>query len=170
MKLPAVIGIGAACLVAGLAIGRWATPPEVREVEKIVEVEKAGKAEAKEAVATKATEEAKVSIRWRRAKTLPDGTRTEESGEQEATASTASELTRTAEVKTEYKDRWREVEKLRIVENRPDWLLSARAGVDVGDMRPVYAGEVGRRVLGGLFVTVSGDSRGAVMGGVTWAF
>lgn len=162
MALSAFLG------AAGFELGRVSAPAPA----KTTEVSHSAVAAAKAATVQK-TETALSSVavdqgvRWReRIVYRPGGTTTvirtvekrDETKATEAKAETASATT--------IETRTVEVEKLKVVETaRPNWSVAARAGLGL-DGKPRYQGEAGRRIVGGLWLTLGADvaTRAALVG------
>ena len=142
-----------AILLVGYAFGRFATPSKVLERDHIVTAEHdteltwhayVGHTESK--VETKTNWQ--TVTKW-----LPGGTVTQIV--QAAQDHTANINTNVAENDGKVKEvvKYVDIEKVKIIESaRPDWLISGQVGSRLDGWKPVYGGEVARRIVGPVFV------------------
>lgn len=142
---------GVLCLAAGYAGGRYAAPARVEERERVVEkvIEVQAKTKEQSSEQSQASKE-RIVYKTRYVRT-PDGTviKTTEAETAKEHDSHQAEAKRETEIR--YVDRVKEVEKLKIVERaQPSWGVAVGAGLSSG-LRPVYRGQVERRILGGLW-------------------
>ena len=151
-KLPAA-GIAVAILLVGYGFGRFTTPSKTIERDHVVTAEHdtdltwhayVGHTESK-------VEE---KTNWRTVTEWKPGNVVTQTVyvDKERT-----EATRTDTATTDGKLKERIVEKIvdheKIVEaKKPDWLVSAKVGLQLDGWKPVYGGEVARRIIGPVFV------------------
>lgn len=164
-KWTAAGGLAIALLV-GLLFGRYATPAKVVEKQVIVETTRdteltwhayVGHTETRIAEKTNW----KTVTEWKPGDVVTqtvyvDRDRTEATRTDTATAD--------GQIKEKLVEKL--VYKEKLVESpKPDWLFAAKAGLLLDDRRPIYGGEVGRRILGPVFVDVWAQAAGASLDG-----
>jgi F420-0:gamma-glutamyl ligase len=135
------------------------------EVERKVEVEK----RVEVAVAQVETRDV---VRWRtRVVTKADGTRIETHETLKADEKKSATKTEKQAERIVTQERERLVYRDKLVEtSRPGWSLGAQAGLGL-DGKPRYGGEVGRRIVGGLWASVAVDvPTRSLWGGVRFEF
>lgn len=188
--------IGAACLVVGLALGRYSAAPaeethhETASEEIAVETSETTEAQevAHHEAATMATERTeataeRVRVVWRERIVQADGATEEREMELDAEVArlvheaeaARREVARLeaqlAHQTTETVEVVREVEVVRQVRAPlPDWRLSGMVGLDIPGAHAVYGASVERRILGPIHVGAWGLSSGSfgVAAGVVW--
>lgn len=188
MTSPRALTLCAACLVVGLALGRYTAAPaeethhEAASEEIAVETSETTEAteivqhEAEDAATerTEATTE-RVRVVWRERIVQPDGATEEREMELDAEVArlvheaeaARREVARLeaqlAHQTTETVEVVREVEVVRQVRAPlPDWRLSGMVGLDIPGGHAVYGGSVERRILGPIHVGAWGLSTGAL--------
>ena len=159
-------GIALAILLLGIGIGKFATPSKTIERDHIVTSERdtelswhayVGHTESK--IETK--------TQWQTVtKWLPGGTVVQT----QVAVQDHIEATKTDTAESDGKQTERVVEKVvdheKVVESaKPDWILGAGAGVTVGH-EILYSGEISRRIIGPVFLSVQAQKPWAAMVGV----
>jgi hypothetical protein len=153
-------------LLLGLLLGRWATPAKVVEKDIIVETTRD----------TELTWHAYVGHTERKVEEKTNWKTVTEWKPGDVVTQTVyvdrdrTENTRTDTATTDGQVKEKIVEKLvyneKLVESKkPDWLFSAKAGLLLDERKPVYGGEVGRRILGPVFLGAWGQAAGASLTG-----
>jgi hypothetical protein len=147
------IGIAAAILLLGYGFGRFTTPSKLIERDRIVETSRdteltwhayVGRTESK----------SETKVAWKtETKWLPGGTviQTVVANSDHTEASSTDAATTDGKLKERIVEKVVDHEK--IVENKkPDWLVGAKVGLQLDGWKPVYGGEVARRIIGPVFV------------------
>ena len=163
MTLPrwTATGIAVAILLVGYAFGRFTTPSKVIERDHIVETSRDTELTWHAYVGhTESKSETKVA--WKtETKWLPGGavvqTVVANSDHTESASSNVAE--------NDGKLQERIVEKIvdheRIIESKkPDWLVGAKVGLGLDGWKPIYGGEVSRRIVGPVFVAAWAQAGG----------
>lgn len=160
------VAIGAAAglllLALGGVIGRYTAPVRVEERERVVTKTVEVQAKQKEETSVQsATDHQRDETNWRyRYVKRPDG-RVEVTASSERKSGAEKETRREEarkEIQIEYRDVEVAVEKVRIVETeKARWAVTAGAGLSTG-LRTTYRGEVGRRMVGPLWVGIWADT------------
>ncbi len=159
-------GALAIALFLGLLVGRYATPDRLVETERLVSYDRdtaltwhayVGHTESKIEEKTNW----KTVTEWKPGNVVTQTVYVDRD---------RTEATRTDTAMTEGRLEERVVEKIvykeKLVESaRPAWLFSAKVGLGLDDRRPVYGGEVGRRILGPAFLGAWGQAAGASLDG-----
>jgi len=159
-----VLAFGALCFVIGHGTRKTIEVEKIREVEKTAE-KRVEQAKAETVVAKQAA--AKVETRWRTVTVYQPG------GEVTVTKYVDREVEKHHEeqaarvetrVVTETKTVVQERERI-VAAPLSRWSVAARGGLNL-EGRPQYGGELGRRVIGGLWVTAGADvpNRAALVG------
>lgn len=159
-------GIALAILLMGYGFGRFATPNKAIERDHIVSTEHdtelawhayVGHTESKVSIKTNW----KTVTEWK-----PGGVVVQTVvANQDRTENTRSDV---AENDGKLKEHIIEkiVEHERIVEAaKPDWLAGAKVGLALDGWKPVYGGEVARRIVGPVFVSAWAQASGASTSG-----
>jgi hypothetical protein len=159
-------GIAVAILLVGYGTGRLTTPNKLIERDRIVETSRdteltwhayVGRTESK----------SETKVAWKtETKWLPGGVVVQ-------TIVANSDHTKAASANVAENDgklQERTVEKIvdheRIVESKKsDWLVGAKVGLGLDGWKPVYGGEVTRRIIGPVFVGVWAQASGATTTG-----
>ena len=153
-----VYGAFAGLFVLGALTGRMTVPAKVVSVDRLVEVERAAKAQVATAQA-ETTKAKKANVRWMtKTEYLPGGTITVTKTVIKEVERQERATTATAAASTETREAAKTVVRERIVERdtRPKWSIAGRAGMGL-DLKPRYQGEIGRRIWGGLWLTGGAD-------------
>src|SRR4051812_13986897 len=153
-------------LALAFLCGRMTVPRQYVTVDKLVEVEKAAKAQVATAVAAKEAAK-KEAIRWRTQTVyLPGGTVTVTKEVIKEVERKASESSATTATVVETHERTKvEVHTKVVTAPLPNWAIGASAGLDTG-MRRHFQGDIGRRIIGPVWLTGTVDvtSRAALVG------
>lgn len=156
MGLRVKIGAGVALTALVFLAGRLSAPAPSKTASAVAE-------KTTSLATSEATKSATVVIRevtkWRdRVVTKPDGTRieTHEAVRDEGRRDERREAARETKLKVEERERivYRETAAA-----RPDWSVGAAAGTGL-DLKPRYQVGVARRLVGGLWLTVTADVTG----------
>lgn len=119
----------------GYAFGRYAQPARV-EIKKEIEIQEKEVVKHDTVIVEKETK-------------LPDGTVVKEKRTEDKTVESR-------------KSDSKEKESTLIVSAKPQWRAGALAGYDLNQFKPVYGGEVERRILGPIFVGVWANTQSTV--------
>jgi hypothetical protein len=163
---PIAAGVVVAILLVGYAFGRFTTPGKLIERDHIVETSRDTEL-TWHAYVGRTENKSTTKVAWKtETKWLPGGTvvQTVVANSDHTEAST----TDVAESGGKLKERIVEkiVDRERIVENeKPDWLIGAKAGLRLDDGQPVYGGEISRRIIGPVFVGAWAQASGAATEG-----
>jgi hypothetical protein len=165
---PIAAGVVVAILLTGYAFGRFTTPSKVIERDHIVETSRDTELTWHAYVGhTETKNETKVA--WKtETKWLPGGVVVQTV----VANSDHTESASTSTVENDGKLREKIVEKIvdheKIVEGKkPDWLVGAKVGLQLDGWKPIYGGEVARRIIGPVFVGAWGQAGGATTAGAT---
>ena len=161
----------AGALLVGLLVGRYATPAKVVERDRIVTTDRDTELTWRAYVGRTETRTAEKTA-WRTITKWKPGGETVQTVyvDRAAESSNTTEAEeRTATAKERVVTRVEEHERI-VAAPRTDWLIGARAGLRFDDGRPVYGGEVARRIAGpfhiGAWAQASGLSRDGAAAGV----
>lgn len=183
--------VGAALLAIGYVSGRYMTPAKVVEKEKLIErhtikeVAVLDKQLLEETIKSAVSKAIKQNdIKWKeRIERRPDGTvieerETEDKSREEKETKTDEKTTKIEKViEIQYRDVIKEkiVEKLKIVEVKPDWIIGANAGISVPSLLRddqfrlvkipggvIFGVDVDRRILGDFYLGAWANSMGAI--------
>jgi len=149
----ALAGIAVAILLVGYSFGRFTTPSKLIERDHIVETSRdteltwhayVGHTESKSTT----------KVAWKtETKWLPGGTvvQTVVANSDRTEASSTNTAVSDGTLKEKIVEKI--VDREHIVESeKPDWLVGAKVGLQLDGRKPVYGGEVARRIIGPVFV------------------
>ena len=172
MKRRLLVALAAlAALTLTFAAGRWTAPRSL----KTVSVDRETDVQSHNYVGTTdraVRVETRVQTVWRtRTEKRPDGTVVTVQTAQQGAATDAAAESKTTEVVHDVQYKTVEVIRYRETRSGPDWLLSARVGSGLDDLRPSYGVEAQRRILGpiwaGAWLQGTALRRDALAGGVS---
>jgi hypothetical protein len=150
-------GIALAILLVGYGAGRFTTPAKLVESEKLVSFDRDTELSWRAYVGrveTKTVEKTKwqTITKWE-----PGGVVTQTVQAQRDTQEEQAHTTTESEGRLQEKIVYRDIVKEKLVESRkPDWLLGAGVGLTL-DHERLYRIGVGRRILGPIFLELSGQ-------------
>lgn len=155
---PWLAGIVALALLVGLAFGRFALPAKTIERDHIVTTEHdteltwhayVGHTETKTEQQTKWV----TTTKW-----LPGGTVVQTvQAQQDSKTEQVTQVNEQDSKRVETEQKHEEIHERLVEAKKPDWILGAGAGLDFKDRTPIYRGEVDRRIVGPVFLGISGQ-------------
>lgn len=168
-KIAGVLGLCAMSFVIGHGTRKTIEVEHIREVEKTAEV-KVAQAKAETVVAKQAA--AKTETRWRTVTVYQPGGEVTVTKyvDREVQAEHSEQAAKVVErVVTQEKVVFKDREVVRAAPG-PRWSVGARAGLNL-DGKLQYGGDLGRRLVGGLWITAGADvpNRAALVG-LRWEF
>ncbi len=162
--------IGVSLLCVGVVAGRWSKRTETVTVDRVQYVDRE-RVVYREATASAATSDTHEVVRWKIRTVTEPGKATVVYQEVERGTDSKQSLTSEKNM-TSAKDSERFVtEKHSVtIAARPEgWAVAASAGSRWGSWKPIYGGQVMRRILGPITVGVSATTDGGgVLVGVKW--
>ena len=159
LKRGGLVALGAGLGVLGTA---WLRPAKVvektRTVDRVVQVKAESRAEIRQEAKQETVERVRVVYRWRK----PDGSEVTKETESEGRR-TETERRGSSEDRRVLALRHEQIaERVKLIErSAPNWGIGAQAGLRLGDLKPVFGGEVSRRVVGPVWLGAWANTSGA---------
>jgi hypothetical protein len=157
-------GAVALALLLGLAFGRFTLPTKVVERDHIVTQDRevqstwhayVGRSETKTEQQTKWV----TTTKW-----LPGGEVVQTTqAQQDTKTEQKTQVAEQTSTKTEIEHKREEIHERIVEAKKPDWIFGAAAGFDLHARTPIYKAEVDRRIIGPVFVGLSGQYPAAAM-------
>lgn len=162
----AIAGAALGILLLGYAFGRFTTPSKLIERDHIVETSRDTEL-TWHAYVGHTENKSETKVAWKtETKWLPGGTvvQTVVANSDHTEASSTDVAENDGKLKEKIVEKIVDHEK--IVESKaPDWLIGGRVGLQIDDGKPVYGGEVARRIIGPVFVEAWAQASGATTTG-----